>query len=683
MSGFSAAPKDIDNTNEVYGTNKIDFNDLVIDRDNMLLKYDNVAWKFKLFTMSVNDMQKYQSANDRRVIENEITEYVISETGATGKYSIDDVEIKTVAPGTYNTKNSTLQQVKLTMSENGSMRFFDDLQAASFMLGYTTVMDIPLFLELSFKGYDRENGNQPVTIPNTSKIWRVRFNKIDTRLENTGGTSIYDITMSPMTFVTPPDDWRLTEQIELIAKSNVTSFIDKFSQKLNAIHDSQYGYLTHMFPSKLQSDNYFTFHVHPRIGELVLINDTKQDTAKDKVDDQGGSKKFVFKASDTIGNCIDMVMDSAQARDDTNQIQKRQFVNVVPVSYYVGYDRFRKKHVYRYEIYILPFRTLDYQDVDDTNNKNTAFDLKELLDEAYPDLEYNMKRYDYQWSGLNTEILELDMEFNSAYNVLAPKNLTSKFDPYNRRGEKSPDLKPEDQIASPQRLQELYLRKQELESKANRSEEENTELQQTTVTLDNTSLIEGETSQSKSNSSDTVYLENINNDIRLDNYTQTYDGNNMSVQVQVDYQNVDEISSGTDDSNASQTELAKRMIKSNYYNDAFLMKLNMNVVGDPYWLGKSELDLIEDMKQLIAGSKLSNDPDNLSMNVLNCEPCLLLNLHPTRGFSEYTGLMEEDPESVFAQGVYRVLTVVSRFDAGSFTQDLEAAIITRSVNRKR
>lgn len=660
----------------------VDFNELVMQQENILLKYDTVQWKFKMFTMSTIDYKKYQAGNT------DVTELVISETGATGKFSIDEVQMTTTAPCTNSTKNSTLLRANITMSEQGSMTFYDDLQAASVLLGYSQLMDVPMFLELTFVGYDRYGENQPTVIPGTTRLWRIRFNKIDSRFDNTGATTIYDIETSPMTFVMPPEDWRLTEQVEMIATRDVSAFIAEFSKKINAIANTQYGYLTHMFANDLQPDNFYTFHVHPKIGNLMLINDSAQDTTKDKTaSGEQGSKRYVFEAKQTIANVIDCIMDSAQAKGaagDTGQVQKRQFVNVVPVSNYVGYDIFRKRHVYRYDVYVLPYRTLDYQDVDDTKNGNTAFDLKTLFAEAYPDTKYNMKRYDFQWSGRNTEILDLDLKFDSAYTMIAAKNVFSLYDSKNRKGSKSAELKPQDQIASAAELQKLYLRKVELDNQQTRTAQEQTELEATTVQLNSTTQLEGEQEQLiRPTAGNRAFLENVTRSVDLKSAIDMYNGTKLHLQVPVDYRNIEEKSSSTDDSNASQTEVSKRLIRSNYYNSSTLMTLNMNVVGDPYWLGKSELDTIADLRKLATGENLIYDQTELTMNVLDCEPCLLLNLHPAKGYDYRTGLLKEDPQSIFAQSIYRVQTIQSTFSDDGFVQDLKGAIIARSINRKR
>lgn len=675
-NNFRAQAQPVDEERQAHDALVKDFIEDIIPQENILLKYDATSWTSKLYGLSARDFKKYQSNS------NDYTEMVIAETGATGKYNIDEIVMTSIPPGTHATKNSTMLYTVITMSESGSMTFFDDLHAASLMLGYSKLIDIPLFLEIGFKGFDQYATNEPVTIPGSTRTWGLRINKIETRIDG-AGTTVYDITLAPLVYQTYSDEWRLSEQIELIATRDVKSFIESFSKKLNSIVNTQYGYLTYMFPSDLQSDNFFTFHVHPKIGALS-ISSTSQDTATDKSATGAGSKRFVFEAKQTISNVIDMIMDSAEITTNNSDTKKRQFVHVIPVSKYVGYDRFRQKHVYRYDVYVFPYSAVDYQDVDDTRNANTAWDFTRLVKEAHPNTKFNMKQYDYQWSGLNTEVLDLDFDFNQSYAMIANKNVTGLYDQKNRTGTKASDIKPQDPIASSAELQKLYLRLEELKSIDNRTGEQETELLNSSLKLQENVAFEGESDQLQRHGSNTpIYLENATRSLDLVSYVGANNSSDMKVIVPVDYQNNTEVSSNTDDSNSTPTEVANRLIRSNYYNDGFLLKIDVTVRGDTYWLGKSDRDLIRELENVVNGDLVDHDVDHLTVNTINCEPMFLLNLHPARGYSEATNEVVTDKSGIFRQAVYRVLKIESTFDRAGFHQQLNAGIYASTLNRSK
>lgn len=675
MGKYDLNAKDHDAQTSNEQDYEVDFNNIVIPYDNILQRYDSVSWRFRLYSMHKTELYKYQTGVDT------VKKVVISETGGSGKFSIDEVRMTQSAPCQTNTKNGSLLTCNITLSEQGSLTLFDQLQALTQRLQYKQVMNIPLFLELSFMGYDRYGEHQPMAVPGTTRTWRLHINDIKTQMENSGGTTVYNLECAPSTLNTPKDDWRLTESIEMVATSNVGKFIQEFEKRVNSIADSQYGYLTQMFPNELQPNNYYKFFVHPTIADMLLINDSAQDAAKDKSSTGEGTKKFVFSPELTVGNAIDHIMDAVQSPDDTGTKQKRQFVNVVPIVYYVGFDKYRKKHTYRYEIYLLPYTILDVQDVDDTRTKATAFHLRDALLAASPTTKLNIKRYDYQWSGLNTEILDLNMDFNTAYVVTAQKNASTLFDSNNRKGEKRAEMNPVDQITSGQWVT-MYERKKELDTKdADRglTSEEVREQKNIDNSFSQASQYQLEGSDQKQ-TTDVVYLEDLSD---VDATDVAAAGLVEPVTVAVEYTNQTDTSSSTDDSNASQTEVMKRMARSNIYSRSFMMKVDMQVVGDPYWLGRSDLDVIQDIKKLASGGKLTHSPTALTSDPYEIEPCFLLNIHPTKGYDYKTGLLKTDADSMFSQSIYRLNKVESIFDDNGFTQNLEANIVTRSLNRKR
>src|SRR5574343_842487 len=311
----------------------VDLNDRINEYFNPLLRYENVSWKAKVYTYSAKDMRMHPH------FKNKPQQYVLAETSVTGRYSIDEIEINSVPPGSYLTKNSTALSVTLKISELGSMRLYDDLQIASSKLGFNQFSDLPIVLQITFHGYDRLNDNQPVIIPGATRTWALRFNNIQARLENSGSVTVYTMNCTPNMFMMPSDEWRVGQQIELVGSVTVGSFIKELESKINTVWDSQYGYLTQLFANELRPDNYITFKIHPSLDKMKVIHDSAQDTTSDSArGQQQGTKKFTISSDSTIGNIIDYIMDAAFTEKDTEGNLKRQFVHVIPVAKYIGFD---------------------------------------------------------------------------------------------------------------------------------------------------------------------------------------------------------------------------------------------------------------------------------------------------------------------------------------------------------
>lgn len=662
----------------------LDFNELINDYENVLLKYNSISWCFTLSTISAVDLLKYQQG-----FSDSVQHFIISKTGVTGKYSIDEVVIKSLPPGQQNTKTNTLREMVITLSEQGDLTFYDELQRMTAILGYQQTMNVPLFLNLEFKGYSDSEPHVPIVIPEATRTWRLRINNIECRTDNQGATAIYDIKCTSGSHAHQDMEWRLHEQIEVVCGATVGSFMTAFEKSLNIVANGQYGYMTLLFPNEIQPDSFYTFHVHPDVANLIITNDKEQDTANDKTDTgEAGSKRYSFNPSQTIGNVIDSVMDSAYMPSNTSQFPNRQFVHVIPVAYYVGYDRWRRKIAYRYEIYILPLKTIDAQNVDEHRNKNKAIDLLEVLERnARVNNKLNIKRYDYQWSGLNNEILNLNFDFNAAYNVMSTRSISSLYDPYNRTGEKASTLSAEDQLTHEQATM-MYQRKSELEQKERStglSAEEQIELRSVNASLDEmkTIVVEGEEAQAKmlsafsSNDGKPVYAE----DISAEAWQNTLNKVPLDyVKAPIDYANIKDDSSNTIDSNSNTGEVEKRMARSNYYNDAFLLKLDMQVVGDPHWLGHSDKDLMDNIRLIMNGQELPVNPIVPIANSLTTDQAFLLNLYPVTGFNTI-GNPEHKYDRFMRQAIYRVTEITSTFNDRGFIQNIKGCVVARSINR--
>lgn len=673
---FAANPQP-QSADDNIGYSTDDLNDYIQEYNNPLLRYDNVSWKAKLYALSSYDIRRYQDDQTASV-----QKYVLAESGVTGKYNIDQIEIVTIPPGCEMTKNSTAMRFSLKISEVGGMRLYDDLQIASSKLGYNQFSDLPMILEMSFVGYDKDS-NLPIIIPNCTKKWTVNFFNIQAKFENAGSVMVYNIEMTPCLYMMPANDWRINQQVEVIAGDTVGSFIMEFQTKLNSAWESQYGYLTQLFADRIKPDNFVTFKVHPKIADMRLISDPTQDTSTDRNSTTVGSKKYSLTADFTIGNVVDFILDSALTEHDTTGDLKRQFAHVIPSSSYVGYDIFRKKHVYRYDIYVMPIETIDYQNVNDIRKKNTTEDLISDLSKAHKNKKFNMKRYDFQWSGLNVEVLDLKYDFNSQYVMAVSRNISGTFDKNNRSGEKISQLKVQDQITTGM-LYQMYNRKKELESSNSKSTQDQKELSRINNKFAKASDlgIEGEDSQMRApNYSSDNYIEDFA-DSSIESLVNERSDNDDLIAPPMDYQNFDSGTSATDDSNATQTDLAKRTIRSNYYNRAFLMSVTIGVVGDPYWLGFSDSDAKDRLQSLCSTGTLNQKSNDVyAMDTMQFEPCFLLNLYPPKKVDFTTGIAQTEENSILAQSVYRVQQIVHKFDRSGFIQTLEGVLVTRSLNR--
>ena len=110
--------------------------------------------------------------------------------------------------------------------------------------------------------------------------------------------------------------------------------------------------------------------------------------------------------------------------------------------------------------------------------------------------------------------------------------------------------------------------------------------------------------------------------------------------------------------------------------------MDMQVVGDPHWLGKSDLQYMKDLRAVVKGQEIQADTALPVANDMNTDQCFLLNLYPVSGFDTFTQQNQQSQDRFMNQAIYRVLSIESRFDTRGFTQTLKSCIVGRSVNKR-
>lgn len=109
-------------------------------------------------------------------------------------------------------------------------------------------------------------------------------------------------------------------------------------------------------------------------------------------------------------------------------------------------------------------------------------------------------------------------------------------------------------------------------------------------------------------------------------------------------------------------------ILSNMFDGTFFNRIELEIRGDPYWMGQSNI-----RQNLIAENFGKGASDARFANFQVCDNFFVLVFRTGENYSERTGLMEFTDSSEFFNGAYSVIKVKNTFRNGSFTQVLDAA----------
>ena len=697
-----ARPKNTNasSTEDLSMKNEWNLNDIVLPYENVLLKYHNVTWNFSLYSMSPEDYALFWSSPDQP-----IKKYIIAQSGVTGRYSISNVKMNSVAPATPgSTSNFSFNSCTVEIAEDSGMSLWDEIVVMSNRLGYQQFMDVPMILELNFVGYDQNTG-VPRTISGLNRKWSVRINNIKGQATKSGGTIKYVMDLIALrTALVDNKDWTMLEPYSCNS-AKFGDFCQSIQDKLNAQAVKQYGYLTFKYP-EFANNEFFTIHLSEELAAMTINYDAKQSAeAGTTPGGQQASKRFSWGANVPFSRAIDDVLDCCGPLHESTD-RRRQFVNIVPVRRYIGFDNIRNKSVYKNEFYIVKFKIGDITSEDDLAKEK--FNIEYFFENAdkFADPndgtpKLNIKRYDYQFTGLNDEILDLDLKFDQGFNLAVTRNPTSQIDFDNRHGTHTAEVLVLDDVrydtSMNTNVAAMWAKKSDLEEKERNGNPLTDEEQQFIRDANNVardkvgSPVEGQAEQENEDRYDVL----PGNDEFIEDYRNEYDLTYASTEgigsengkvksIPLEPMNVPTAESGSIQDNSTEYEMDRRLMRDNYYNRAFLGKLDMKVVGDPYWLGWSDYSYLQYLFRVTDGQQMDIEQEDVHFaNYIDSEAYLLLNLKPVVAISNNTGILEIDTPTIFTQTIYRVNRVISEFDSsGKFTQQLTGGLVVRSLRRR-
>jgi len=198
---------------------------------NILDRYANPSYNLKLYMIKKMD-------NDTLYDDPKNT-VVLAQTGVTGA-SIDDL----VIDFQYDTSNTTAQKITFSVTQPGAADFLDQIQLAKAYLGLEMQAQTLLWLEIRFQGYtafaDDEDEGGEVDIIAGPYRYRLQLNSIEVEINETG--SIYNMEClmdSPGAMTAYKDtSYTLPRSIDTVGKT-LTEHVQDLEKKLNDWHSGE------------------------------------------------------------------------------------------------------------------------------------------------------------------------------------------------------------------------------------------------------------------------------------------------------------------------------------------------------------------------------------------------------------------------------------------------------------
>lgn len=312
-----------------------------------------------------------------------------------------------------------------------------------------------------------------------------------------------------------------------------------------------------------------------------------------------------------------------------------------------GRNEYQRNIIYKLKAYVVP------QEILDINAYQTTITDPGAQATRYQNLisgGFLRKRYDYYYTGRNTEVLEFDMQFNNAYYYAMP---------YGDGYFGDPDvLSPQFIQDNPEVIGRFEQLRQSRQNLANAARNANILSNQPAASFDGGlfSALRGISN---------TQLQNFRTEMNdYQNFLQTnfnYSPAQINHQVRFVLDAIGDQDTSSSDNDRRSGMLKFGAVKMNLESAADLVQIELGVRGDPYWLGVPN-----------SLYNAQQDVDNLADYEAGTR-FFFLNVNFPISDEDAAGQRPPQPDYQLTS-LYAVNAVINRFDNGQFVQYLRASI---------
>ena len=671
-------------------------------KDNILNKYEGYTYSWAIHMINPTRAQEFEeNLKDGQYV-------TLAESGVENEISIETVIQQTTLGFVRENRNAVSNSFDISFTEAKGMTFLNRIMLAANELKIRNHLEANYLLELNFRGWNTDDTS--IKDEEIGPFYYVGT-ITDFQMKHTDSATTYQVAFIESEYAAYRRmDLHLNTDITVVA-SNFGEFLDNFTTEVNKEVKRQVETtIARIYP------NEYIFGTDGESNEWrswefdAIVGSNLQESRNISVSSSGGNVTFDLKKGTSMSAAISaavlqtrnfkkipLVGNNQFAKDNTNagtigDYQKladlmKWFMFKTNVKYLPDYDpvakQYPKRFTYNITAYTIPHGIHDpysFQQLsDDQEAQQTR--LNNIL--TYGLLR---KRYDYTYTGLNTEVLDVDLSLNTIFFVTQPmaggghgadgvfpgltqaesrsfSNAASYQDAVNEVNQLEREFKDlteqlttvasfddgpsrsiRSQLVANTRGQEAAQTRLEMRERDVRFASEALDAQRTTGTID---------------FSPTRFKYITQTDL----YSNS-DKEKMNNSVQFDYRNVsDSLAASGVDAQDDPGAMMLGALELNLNSTGELVEQRLSIRGDPYWLGKPK------------GASASNDNQaDYDFGGLG----YFFNMKFPVYENETTGLMPKQNFAVTA--LYRVSTVTSQYMMGEFKQTLESIRDTNTNN---
>lgn len=662
----------------------------------------------------------YQALVD--YVSNQKSNTVICESGITAGLNIVSLTMDSVPAPNPATRSMNSLKFKLTIQEPVGVSFMDMLADTAKELRIKNYAKAPFFLSVRFMGYDDGQINQNLCsdFPNGG-YWIYQCVLIDIQAEVTSAGSTYVLSLVAADNLVQEDEHlRLPDHIAP-SGTTVKEMVEDLMTKLNRDIEFMYGYPLKTYKVLLTPFSIGNKNYDPNDGSLFKLTPSEEhlnDKRAVTMENTGGKFKAHFahgtKISDAIeqifANCEVVqqlakdVMKQGQLEMDEKRARQACLPRIATVTEHGDYDIATDTYELNFTFIVKPYVS-QLPILSQTQIKYTRD--PEVQSQNVINLRkqgYLCKRYDYIFTGLNTEVITFDIKHNAKWAAILPRN---NGDNNSNEAHAPQDIKRQileaqsklkeirdREAASVQAQSDLAQLKsdpakvttnadkiKEAEAKLPSIQQSNRDVDQRQALMDQLGNLRGQLQSDlkkydpiAANRAQTRYSEELLDDPEQNTYSR-YDPMPLSVAQSTSDSRFYASGSLPDYYHRDRALFGAIMDQLYEQTGAALQNVTMEIRGDPYWLGASNLnrmwaDVYYAREIIDMQAHIKTDSPEARVMPPNGDVKFLFTYKYPRGVGDNGAPVIKYND--FFTGVYVVKNIQHKFEGGQFTQTVTA-----------
>ncbi len=685
-------------------------------QSNVLSDIPMSNYHFRLFMTIEKDIVEAAGSYDTQTIYQAIDtmpKIIIAETGVTAGLNITSVDLESVTAPGWRTRSAYTSSMEIVITEPLGVSLIEAMLTSAIDLDVQNYNKFWYFLELTFNGYNDDgsinyNPCETLGLANGGRwIYQIAITNIKTSMSEAG--AVHTMTCMPYSMEGFSDETvgRVPDNIAATG-ATMQEFCDDLAIKLTETWSERYAGEIFKFNIKLRK-------VNGQDGKDVDVSGYSLT-----VDDQSSMKNISFDYTDNntpyaqiprgtdISDVItflfahcegaqQLMMDTSAPVDTEDEgglfNGKKYRVAMVPMIepdiHVTGYDPITGNYMKEITYYVWGFRTWganlspsQYTNMSD--EKVASRMVQDLLDN-----NYLKKKYEYRFTGLNTEVINLDVDYNFAFSSLLPQlggwrgSVDSSVDHAAHNEIASADggsyetqIKESDIKLTQTLSRELTSVNQNIDKAqdALATETDEAKKKQLQVTIDNLQAqrqgltLDAARVRANATTQSQLQMDELQTNRPNETFAEDFDKSYVLPYVVSYNQKAGDSQDAAGYGFAEQWHRGKSLVGA-LFNQMYspmtdaLINVTLDIRGDPYWLGYSSIE-----RKTVLG--VDNPGKNLLPNFAEGDNTFALKFKfPLKVGDDGNMIIRKD--DVFA-GVYRVTNIKSSFSGGEFKQTLNA-----------